>query len=211
MGLGFGAYASYDYRLATIGSNSYDIYNEPSLTRDKMGQYGIVFDTNVSKNSIFNYRLNLGLDISTINFSYTDYDSGSPVSSSNSIDVWKIIFDNTFGFGIARSDFFRLWVGPQVGFGIGFQKTDYSNNYYGTSSDFLELDLHVGFVIGLNIHIGDAASICGDIGVRLHESAMNIGFFSLGGGVILDSFANVSVLLRVNDTFAPPKVEPTTN
>jgi hypothetical protein len=205
MGIGFGAYSSWDYRLTTIGSfsdyASYTFLGLPDFKRVKNGQYGIIFDTNMARNSIFNYRLNLGLEFS--NISFTDPSTSEFVT----MEVWKLVFENTFGFGIMRTEMYRLWVGPQVGIGIGFEPSVLNNSgYYSSSSDFFEMDVHAGFVVGLNVHLGDALSICGDAGVRLHSNTMDVRSYDFSGA-ILDAFANVGLVLKANDVFEPPKTE----
>jgi hypothetical protein len=195
MGMGFGVYGSYDVLLNMSGY----FQSVPDFQRIKFGQYGILFDTNMAKNTMFNYRLNLGVDLSQVNFT----DSGTPVT----MDIWKIMFNNTFGFGMMRSQMMRLWVGPQVGFGIGFERTMPTASYYVSNNGFIEMDFYAGFAVGLNIHLMDSLSLCGDLGMRMHEAFM----YSRGGsfsGFLIDGNASVALVLKADDMFEPLKPAP---
>lgn len=66
---------------------------------------GFVFDTAVAKDQLFNYRLDLGYDA----FRSKDRLDGTALST---LRGWVI--SNAFGFGIARTGGFRLWLGPEI-------------------------------------------------------------------------------------------------
>jgi len=74
----------------------------PSSSSDFGGGAGVIFDTNLASDKLFNYRAKFGAE------KYT-------VSRETDIDMARVHFDNIFGFGIVRTKMLRWWIGPQVG------------------------------------------------------------------------------------------------
>ena len=72
--------------------------------------FEFVLDTAVARNTVFNYRLNLGYE----KFESKDAD----------LDMESIIVDNTFGFAAFRNKVVRLWLGPQVRFSYTHDEQD---------------------------------------------------------------------------------------
>ena len=64
-----------------------------------------MFDTAVAKDSFFNYQLNLG---------YDEFTNKSPIFSDGEVKLGGLMISNAFGFGIVRTDGFRLWMGPEI-------------------------------------------------------------------------------------------------
>ncbi len=187
---GLGVYGSYDMLLASIGW----LDNSNDFARMKIVQLGFMFDTCVAEDRLFNYRLQVGLDLSTASY----FDSG--LSRTVSMDIWQISFINTFGFGLVRDESLRFWVGPQLGFGFGFEPEFSGNSYYGTMSDFFEFDLFAGVALGVNIHLGDAVSLCADAGLRLHEDVM-VSPAAYFGGILIKPFVDAGIVIRFSDIY----------
>jgi hypothetical protein len=190
MGVGFGVYINYDLPVAVMGWYE----NWSDFSRVKFIQFGMLFDTCVAKDRLFNYRLQIGLDLSNASF----YDED--LSQDADINIWQLSFINTFGFGMMRNESMRLWVGPQVGFGLGFEPNFVQDSYYSNTGDFFEFDIFVGFSFGVNIHLGETISLCADAGLSLHEDMM-ICPAATFMGYIIKCHVNAGVIIRMDDTF----------
>ena len=164
--IGIGGYltsASGSYDL-TYENQDTDYETEDSTTISKIG-YGFILDTAVQKDTLFNYRLNLGYSF----FSLKGDDF--PDVDGSDYHVY-----NSFGFRIIRTDKIRFWVGPQIG--LGFLYGEYDEDEAGdTSSDFGTFYYTLGAVAGMNINIVKHFSIGVDGGYRL---ASHIGGCSIG-------------------------------
>jgi len=139
---GFGIYGS----LGGDGSATWeeDVYSSlnPSYNTKTAHQgAGFMLDTAVAKDSFFNYQLNLG---------YDGFTSKTPGSSSDDVKLGGLMISNSFGFGIVRTEGFRLWMGPEIrlawpsGSNSGF---DY--DFFGAG---------VGPVVGMNFNLPGTVS-----------------------------------------------------
>lgn len=108
---------------------------------------GFVFDTNPAGHRLFNYRLNFG------------YEAGNYEFNSNNTDYYRLVCDNSFGFGLIKTEKFRLWVGPRIR--IAYMKID---ERYGDTAD--PFGLGIGPVVGLNFNIGPKVTLGFDVGYR---------------------------------------------
>ena len=82
--------------------------NQPPFDNDfSGGHFGFILDTNLARDSVFNYRLNVGLGALD-----AEDDFGT------ALELGGVTVDNTFGFGVVRSKSFRLWIGPQIRIGV---------------------------------------------------------------------------------------------
>ncbi len=103
---------------------------------------GFALDTAVARDTLFNYRLNLG-------YSYRDqmFDGGGDSESHG------LTLNNMFGFGVYRSDRARLWLGPSIRFNADFV-TDLPSE-----RDVVDLGIGGGLALGANIHTGAMGSV----------------------------------------------------
>jgi hypothetical protein len=126
-------------------SNAFDrlLYN--LLGRD------LIIDTAVAKNRLFNYRLNISVDTYTIN--------QDRYYRNVSYNVNRLTWSNTFGFGLWRSRYVRLWAGPQVSISYEF-----SNRQDKVLDTFLYSK--IGPVIGANFHTGEFSTVSVEMGFR---------------------------------------------
>jgi hypothetical protein len=167
---------------------------------------GLLFDTNVSKDRLFNYRLNLGLDYISINNNkrsktetyYQAYNIPAELNDRNCIGFHA---NNSFGFGLYRTESYRIWVGPQVGFGFYYDDKDKSNI---TKSPFWNYFFMAGIASGINMHIAESYSLAIDCGFRY---TLNVGgnddeFPAFINGKGYEAFITMSAILRFNDTFS---------
>ncbi|MGB6019005.1 MAG: hypothetical protein WBF77_05360 [Sulfurimonadaceae bacterium] len=110
---------------------------------------GFVFDTNIGKNKIFNYRLNLEYSLAEIDSSSRPY--------SNSFSKHKYNIVNTFGFGVVTERYVRFWVGPRLN--IQYEHAS------GSSSIQTQNSYGVGLAAaaGLNVILGQKVSLAFDV------------------------------------------------
>lgn len=182
---GVGAYAS-------IGSGSFRFkeLEKDSSSRSDVNSYlggGILFDTAVAEDELFNYRVNLGFEIWKRDFALNE-DTGRS----------HITLYNSFGFGIFRRQWMRLWLGPQLG--LQYLKQSATGSSYRHEG----FGMTLGAMAGLNFNLGRDFSIGLDGGGRYRFSYMGsdrreaYDFFHYG----IEGFANISFIVRVDDEYS---------
>lgn len=187
------------------GNTDYDIYDADA------SQIGInfIFDTNVAKQSVFNYRLNVGVEFFNHDweYEYYYYDYYYGYSSYDYLygtnEGIRIVTDHTFGFGIVKSRVVRLWLGPTVRF--GYITGDYAGITLGGGLTLLGLNFNMGPVFTLALEAGYLfdADIYFD-GVEIDEYSYNAGtwvYESSDAGINNMFVAKLSILFRINDTY----------
>jgi hypothetical protein len=160
---------------------------------------GFVVDTAVAKDTLFNYRLNLGLE--KWNWGV---DSLQGIATS---ELLRVGLYNTFGFGIVRISPIRFWVGPQVGLTVLTEPSQGT----GTILDIFQLSDNngafgytVGAATGVNINIGEKFTVGADVGARRWDYY----YFNANPTQqqkqherTFEYYGNVSVMFRINDVF----------
>lgn len=109
---------------------------------------GVVMDTNLSKDKLFNYRLGLSYeaeDFERTGFKYRAHGG---------------CIENDFGFGIIRDDSIRLWIGPELR--ISYFEKDWGN---GVKTSLAEVGM--GPVVGLNININPGITLAAKAGYMI--------------------------------------------
>jgi hypothetical protein len=101
---------------------------------------GISYDTNVARDEVFNYRLDLG---------YRRVEQNRDDSSDLDLDGFALT--NTLGFALARNEKARLWIGPLVLLSFGFDSHK--------GQDILDVGFGGGPAMGLTVHASDRLSI----------------------------------------------------
>ncbi len=126
MAFGIGAYATVGGGGSTFKTTTLD-YN-PNITAsssDFTAGAGLILDTNLAADSLFNYRLKLG--------------GGKRwIDREKKISMARLNLSNIFGFGIIRTGVIRWWLGPQLG-GIYSWGKRSDRHYYGITK---ESDIH---------------------------------------------------------------------
>jgi len=121
-----------------------DYFSTQSFSTDiHQNEIGIVMETKVAANSLFNYRL----QIASVSSSYGEF------------KYEGVAFNNIFGFGVWRTPSFRLWIGPQ----IGYKEIDSTNK----TPDVFILGFDVGPVVGINYHVSQTISLTAEIGNKI--------------------------------------------
>ncbi|MBN2403699.1 MAG: hypothetical protein JXN64_15080 [Spirochaetes bacterium] len=157
---------------------------------------GFTLDTALAIDRLFNYRLHVGY--SRINIEMED-----------DFDVEGLEFHlyNSFGFGLFRSEVVRIWLGPQIGFGIINAEFDYADDY--DINEFVTFYFAYGIIGGINFNIGNAVTIAVDGGYRFNSHA---GYYNVGQSSASESngditgsgkeaFIDVAFMFRIGDTF----------
>ena len=196
---GLGVYGSFDLGQAHVTEKGSDffldeltLYNRKFWMRQERTDFGLVFDTTVAQDSLFNYRLNIGAGFGQVGVKKTQreayfglYDYMNPsIRAKYVFRIFDIQMFHSFGFGIVRTPVFRLWLGPQFGYG-------YADGGYG------EVYFKLGPIIGFNFNIGDVATLFFDMGFRLHTAVAKIPTAFVG----YSAFANAGILFRINDKY----------
>ena len=188
--IGLGGYVTGGY-AGNNWTHEDEEYNLEESDNSEMLKYGVGFilDTAVAKDSLFNYRLNVG-------YCRTEMASDKlPDVKGNDFHLY-----NTFGFGLLRTEGFRFWVGPQFGFGLMLGK----HEPLSTNKQCNALYGSLGAVAGINIHTGDLLSIGIDGGYRYN---LNTGYSDVAyagsnfTGSGHEAFACISFIFRINDNF----------
>lgn len=138
---------------------------------------GLMLDTNVARDSLFNYRLNIALD---------EVDIKLENGLKDKADGY--VMDHTFGFGVLRNQNVRLWIGPQI------------NLSYYDEDDFERFGLGIGPAIGINIHAGDKVSFTVASGYKFNFLFGEI-FDNDFTGYEGQYYINFGVLFRINDIY----------
>jgi len=182
-----------------VGSTDYDIYEADA------SHFGInfVFDSNVARDRVFNYRLNFGIEFFNHEYEYDYYDSyyGYYYWGTASNEGLRIITDHTFGFGILKSRVVRLWLGPtvRVGFVTG---DDASGISLGAGITALGLNFNFGSVFTLGLEAGymfNADLYFDDV---IYEEDY-YSYYDYGSSTGLNQMfvAKLSIIFRINDTY----------
>ncbi len=147
------------------------------------GAVGFVLDTAPTNESVFNYRLNVGVARQDLDFKD---------SVGTTFELTGVAVENVFGFALVREPGLRWWVGPLVdlGYYAGESKDD-------SIKDVGIFELGIGAATGMNFRAGRNVIIAPSVGVRFTGAvgnAKSAGIkedFSAG---FTTGFANLAVL-----------------
>jgi hypothetical protein len=106
--------------------------------RRRLGNYGIVIDSNLNKKRAFNYRFS-GL-----------WETSRP-GSGKGFEYTGLSTTHDFGVGIVTNRDFRIWAGPRIYFGLS-EDLDQKNAPSNTRTEGVVAGLGIGPVVGLNIN-----------------------------------------------------------
>ena len=172
---GFGIYGSVGGDGSATWSNDYS----STSVKDKTAHQGVgfVFDTAVARDSFFNYQLNLGYD------EFTNKFAGSEVK------LGGLMISNSFGFGIVRTEGFRLWMGPEIR--LAWPRGSDSFDDY----DFFGGG--VGPVLGMNFNLPGTVTLAVKAGYQFmnYEGDSSSAFYDLDIKERL-IYVNVGILFR---------------
>lgn len=148
-GAGFGGYVDYSN---SDGEIDLDFLGDVDHETDRLG-FGFIFDTNVARDRLFNYQLQVGYQ-----HGWREYDLGGDIDSDG------FTMNHAFGFSPLRTNTVRLWMGPAVRFSL--ESYDVSG-----LDTFIDVSGGAGPAVGLNVHMGPKVSA----GLLLSYQYMLIG------------------------------------
>lgn len=172
---GIGAYGDFGYGNDRLKHKSSSIMNRSISGNTMFAGGGLLVDTNVARNRLFNYRLNLG---------------GGQLFADMATKPRLYRFDiiNSFGFGVVRTKWIRFWLGPQFNlhyiwggrnvYDYGVEATSILVWYYtgallyvGPLKEKIRHEIpgiSLGAVLGVNLNLGDSVSLTTDAGSRYY-------------------------------------------
>ncbi|MBW2185654.1 MAG: hypothetical protein JRG71_04380 [Deltaproteobacteria bacterium] len=167
--VGLGVFVDYS---SGSGDLEVDGLQEVDIDSD-MFAGGFVLDTAPTNESVFNYRLNIGITDQTID-----------IEDDFELDLNGVYIENIFGFALIKNENFRWWLGPLIRIG-----------YY--EGDIYDVDVEVGefgggVVTGLNFKAGSVV-LSPSVGVRYSAFYGEIGHVDFDADTVT-VFANVAVL-----------------
>lgn len=145
----------------------------------------IVMDTAVAKDRLFNYRLT----IECTNFTRWE----ERLFSSRSYQVNRLLWANTFGFGIIRTHLMRIWAGPQVALSYEFKNRDRAilgSAIYTT----------VGPVVGANLNTWENVTLGFELGFR---TGLVAALERPITGIRPEPMASMRLIFRGGETYSP--------
>lgn len=172
MAFGFGVTGS--FASGDLEANDDSIFGSGGIrTRyhQRRRSVGVVYDTNVGRDAIFNYRLGIS------------YQGMKAKSSTGRFDLEGVSIENDFGFSLVRNETARFWVGPEV----KVEHLEGTETFMGYRDHMGVLGVGLGPVAGLNLRLGDDISLIAkggyifQSGVRLFsEWDEKYGFITFG-------------------------------
>lgn len=122
-----------------------DVWADLDTETDSVG-LGVVFDSNLAQDRLFNYRLNASLE-------FVDQEVGQ-AGLENQVQGTSFSFDQTFGFGFIRTPDVRVFVGPSLHLGIG--GIDDHIRVQGNRFSYEQTTFTAGLgpELGINYHVG---------------------------------------------------------
>ena len=180
---------------AFFGTVDYDFY---TCNVKNIG-ISLIFDTNISQNRLYNYRLSLGYEEFSHNYHkiyyYEDSDYVREIFDSHK--GFRIITDHSWGFGIFRTPSLRYWLG--VNLRTGMVITD------GKSG----ICVGIGITpVGCNYDIGPTISLGMEVGYMLYVDDFFLQAIDwtpdehrITAGVNKLLFIRMSILFRIHDTY----------
>ncbi|MBN1531583.1 MAG: hypothetical protein JXA20_02875 [Spirochaetes bacterium] len=181
LAFGLGAFGTYGESLIRY------TYSEPiterRVTRDHRGMSwasGIVFDSDVARDVLVNYRLHVGAGGAERRFPWQRL-----VMTSYSMY-------HAFGFSPWRNELVRLWLGPEFGYGFGIGMSNRRHmEAFGT----------IGVTAGINIHAGPLISFLLEGGFRYGLFAGDMNYIDGMWGQGYGWAVGAGIMFRFNDSY----------
>ncbi len=165
---------------------------------------GLMLDTNLAKNEVFNYRFKLGYNR----------------LFGSSYELNRLSFDNCFGISPRNmmGKNARFWFGPTLGFHIIFGTLPVAGGslgdllLYGVYSYFLETELKVAGVkldlglvlLGFNFNFGEHVTLTFEFGGRagyfIGQSKIESDAMT-AGAIQYEGYTSIGVVYRLNDSY----------
>ena len=139
---------------------------------------GVIFDSNLAKDSLFNYRGTFGYRSSKHTFEtfFGDLD----------LDADGFEMNHLLGFGVVRTNFVRVFIGPAIRVGVDVFDT-------ASSADLVNVDFGVGPEIGVNLNVAKNLTLSPWVSYQYHYLVQVIDTDALGS----DSFDGDEHVVKV--------------
>jgi hypothetical protein len=183
---------------------------------------GVVFDTALSTDSMFNYRAELGYAWKrNLKFKAPDYKFDDRSIVSYDFDLNEIKLVNSFGFALYSNKSIRFWLGPQLNFLVlwGVKKDTFTTagspgvtSVKGAEYNLTSGGIGLGLVLGLNINFKGFVTLSIEAGFRAnfaagtlysggeyYNNAVDLGYYwakPLALVLTPEGFATVGVIFR---------------
>ncbi|MBN1534551.1 MAG: hypothetical protein JXA20_17895 [Spirochaetes bacterium] len=210
--LGMGAYFT-----GAIGGGTWLSPRGEELSTTGYSQLGggLVLDTCVARDNVFNYRLSVGYDRYS-----TEHMIPMETSGTVSMDADRVSMYNNFGFGIVRSESMRFWLGPQLGIFYSSGSGSGTTYRYMMKTHNLDYEMYgasLGLALGLNFNFGELLTLYLEGGARYtfnYVTTSGSGYLimgasymptSLGGDLMVhgyEGYASVGIMFRIGDSFS---------
>ena len=188
--VGLGGYI--EYGSGSSDWNADDLYNFWDFETDTtFTGYGFVLDTNVARDRLFNYRLQIGYE----------KEDEKVKTTGEKLSLKGISITNDFGFGVLRTPQVRLWLGPELKFAYLTGSPDLEPNL-----DIKIFKFGIGPVAGANFNIGKTFTLALKTGYLFQgfvgdgDWKNNYNYIDYDG-TLNQFFVNLSVICRLNDFF----------
>jgi opacity protein-like surface antigen len=178
MATGFGFYGTFGkgtIKLDNWERSNADPDDSPREDTEFVGA-GMVLDSAVALNRVFNYRLNVGYEKLKVDFDLPANEINLPETGLDQLE--SIVIDQDFGLAVYRSDLTRIWFGPEL-------RVFFSHD---------ELGMGIGPVLGINLHTGREATVALKLGFLFSEFAD--GSFDSDYEKESHAFLNLAILFR---------------
>lgn len=200
---GFGGSLAYGRSQSKLDDVD-DVWADLHTEADEVA-IGLVFDTNLARDRLFNYRLNASL-------AFVDEEVGQ-AGIENQVQGTNVSLDQTFGFGFIRTPEVRVFLGPSLHLGIGriddhIRVSGFRENYERTS-----LTAGLGPELGFNYNVGRHLTLSTSAYVRygFQVQAFQKLFDDRGSdGVFVGSDLRAGIVTSIffrfgGDQFGPPR------
>lgn len=191
---GIGAFFSYRTLNGDIESDDETITEKYDADMKHVGG-GFMYESDVAKDNLLSWRVNLAL------FKYThDYTYNASSLGDFSVNGLYTALDCTLGFQLFNADIVRLWLGPTIGGGRSLTYTVENTNGDSVDGTYAEYFFWFGATLGANIHIIEEISLTFVVGYRasFHGSTFKPdgGDKTTYAGSTSGGYINVGFLLR---------------
>ncbi len=145
----------------------------------EISNFGVVMDTTVARNRLFNYR-----------FSLVKEDNDADPSAFDRINASGITMVHDFGFAAFRNRYVRLWLGPELRAAFYGDITP-SKSIPGTDTSGGAVGFGLGAVVGVNVHMPKLVTFSFTAGYHLLSAY--VGEYDLTSSTFFESTQDVDV------------------
>ena len=158
---------------------------------------GLVYDSSLGKDKLFNYRL--GVEWMDRTIDTVSEPLGTRSCSGDACDMFRLQVIQTFGFGLLRTEMVRLWIGPRINIGYNYS-SDEETGFTRTNGNF---ELGIAPALGINLNFGRYFAIAADLDYRFGVVGGAYTYSPNGGVETVNSYGgnNTGATLRAYALF----------